>query len=214
MFGSGMRSMSDSWTRLKPSIAEPSKVMPSSRAVSSSAGVDGEALELAEDVGEPQADEADAAFLDGSEHVVVLVLHRASLTGRGEGLRRPGTPRHAPFTLRSHPGNNRETASDEAAPNITRPACPPPVSRPVGSAGSNGGDGEEIVESRTPQDVLKLAKDSGASSSTSASVTCPASCSTSRCRSTNSPRTASTRATGSTARRSAGSRRSRSPTCS
>ena len=31
--------MSDSWTRLNPSMAEPSKVMPSSRAVSSSAGV-------------------------------------------------------------------------------------------------------------------------------------------------------------------------------
>ena len=39
VLGSGMASMSDSWTRLKPSMADPSKVMPSSRAFSSSAGV-------------------------------------------------------------------------------------------------------------------------------------------------------------------------------
>ena len=36
---SGMASTSLSWTRLKPSMVEPSKVMPSSRAFSSSAGV-------------------------------------------------------------------------------------------------------------------------------------------------------------------------------
>jgi hypothetical protein len=39
VFGSGRARTSDSWTRLKPSMAEPSKVMPSSRAFSSSAGV-------------------------------------------------------------------------------------------------------------------------------------------------------------------------------
>ena len=37
--GSGRARTSASWTRLKPSTAEPSKVMPSSRAISSSAGV-------------------------------------------------------------------------------------------------------------------------------------------------------------------------------
>ena len=36
---------------------------------------DGEALQLTEDVGEPQPDEADAALLDRSEHVVLLAFH-------------------------------------------------------------------------------------------------------------------------------------------
>ena len=36
--GSGIATMSDSWTRAKPSIAEPSKPMPSAKAASSSAG--------------------------------------------------------------------------------------------------------------------------------------------------------------------------------
>ncbi len=39
MLASGRASTSLSWTRLKPSMAEPSKVMPSSSAFSSSAGV-------------------------------------------------------------------------------------------------------------------------------------------------------------------------------
>ncbi len=39
MVGSGRASMSDSWTREKPSMEDPSKSMPSSKAVSSSAGV-------------------------------------------------------------------------------------------------------------------------------------------------------------------------------
>jgi len=38
-FGSGIASTSLSWTREKPSMEEPSKVMPSSRAFSSSAGL-------------------------------------------------------------------------------------------------------------------------------------------------------------------------------
>ncbi len=39
MVGSGRASMSDSWTREKPSMEDPSKSMPSSKAFSSSAGV-------------------------------------------------------------------------------------------------------------------------------------------------------------------------------
>ena len=39
VLASGRASTSLSWTRLKPSMADPSKVMPSSRAFSSSAGV-------------------------------------------------------------------------------------------------------------------------------------------------------------------------------
>ncbi len=39
VFASGRAKTSDSWTRLNPSMAEPSKVIPSSSAFSSSAGV-------------------------------------------------------------------------------------------------------------------------------------------------------------------------------
>ena len=35
---------------------------------------DGHGLELSGDVSEPQADEADVAFLDGSEHVLLLLV--------------------------------------------------------------------------------------------------------------------------------------------
>ena len=76
VFGSGLASTSLSCTRLKPSMAEPSKVMPSSRAFSSSAGVMAEDFGDAEDVGEPELDEADGALLDRPEHVFALSLHR------------------------------------------------------------------------------------------------------------------------------------------
>jgi len=39
VFGSGRASTSLSWTRLNPSMAEPSNCMPSSKALSSSAGL-------------------------------------------------------------------------------------------------------------------------------------------------------------------------------
>ena len=54
---------------------EPSKVMPSSRAFSSSAGLMAKLFELAEHVGEPEADEADAALLHRAQHVVLVPLH-------------------------------------------------------------------------------------------------------------------------------------------
>ena len=79
VLGSGRASMSDSWTRLKPSMAEPSKVMPSSRAVSSSAGVIAKRFSVPEHVGEPEADEADAALLDGPQDVVELAAASSSL---------------------------------------------------------------------------------------------------------------------------------------
>ena len=75
LLGSGRASTSLSCTREKPSMDEPSKVMPSSRAFSSSAGRDGEALELAEHVGEPEPDEAHPALLDRAQHVVLLAFH-------------------------------------------------------------------------------------------------------------------------------------------
>jgi hypothetical protein len=43
---------------------------------------DGEALQVAEDVGEPQSDQPDATFFDSAEHVVTLRIehgHRSSL---------------------------------------------------------------------------------------------------------------------------------------
>ncbi len=60
---------------------EPSKVMPSSKAFSSSAGVMAKRLELAEDVGEPEPDEPDPALLDRPQHVVLLAFHGASFAG-------------------------------------------------------------------------------------------------------------------------------------
>ena len=63
-------------------MAEPSKVMPSSRAFSSSAGVMAKRLELAEHVGEPEADEADPALLDGAQDVLVLAFHAEQCTER------------------------------------------------------------------------------------------------------------------------------------
>src|SRR5204863_309294 len=43
---------------------------------------DGEALELAEHVGEPEAREAHASFFAGSEHVVEWAFHPASVAAR------------------------------------------------------------------------------------------------------------------------------------
>ena len=115
VLASGRASTSASWTRLKPSMADPSKVMPSSSAFSSSAGVMLNAFGVPEDVGEPQLDEADAPLLDRAQHVVPLVSAPAHsprspppASGRGH---RPGEPGRrvaaAMFTLRSHAGNSR-----------------------------------------------------------------------------------------------------------
>ena len=94
VLGSGLASTSDSWIRLKPSIAEPSKVMPSSSASSSSAGRDVEVLGRAQHVREPQLHEAHTPLLHRPQHVVLLALHgtpRCSL-----GLFVPGQATFAP----------------------------------------------------------------------------------------------------------------------
>ena len=119
VLGSGRARTSDSWTRLKPSMAEPSKVMPSSRAFSSSAGVMREGLGRAQHVGEPQLDEADGPLLDRPQHVFLLAAHGASARAwHGARSVRPGPAlpvSQAPgrvsavFTRRSHRGNGRET---------------------------------------------------------------------------------------------------------
>ena len=92
-------------------MAEPSKVMPSSRAFSSSAGVMVKVFGRPEDVGEPELDEADAPLLDRPQHVLLLAPHAASdvLDGRRRSPAATGSsqrrrPRsvgdgHAPFTV-------------------------------------------------------------------------------------------------------------------
>ena len=72
--GSGKAIMSDSSMRVKPSMDEPSKPMPSSNALSSSESVDGERLEEPEHVGEPEPDEVDVALLDALEDEVLVEL--------------------------------------------------------------------------------------------------------------------------------------------
>ena len=68
-------------------------------------GGDGEALQLAEHVGEPEPDEPDAALLDRAQHVVLLAFHDASLAAR------PCDGPARQFIRRSHAGNGGETAS-------------------------------------------------------------------------------------------------------
>ena len=63
--------MSDSSIRLKPVIDEPSKPMPSVERALELVLADGEALQLAEDVGEPQPDELDVVLLDQREDVLL-----------------------------------------------------------------------------------------------------------------------------------------------
>ena len=97
--GSGLASMSDSWTRVKPSIAEPSKPMPSANAPSSSAGATATDLRKPEHVGEPQPDESDVALLEGAEHELLLLVHAAhharSRLRRDGGTRAASNPRYA-----------------------------------------------------------------------------------------------------------------------
>ena len=86
---SGRASTSVSCTRLKPSMAEPSKVMPSSRAFSSSAGV------MLNPLGVPSTSvnhiwtKRIAALFDGPQDVVALALHPVQ-SGRSVSRVRPG----------------------------------------------------------------------------------------------------------------------------
>ncbi len=75
VLASGRASTSLSCTRLNPSMAEPSKVIPSSRAFSSSAGVMEKVFGVPEHVGEPQLDEPDPALLHRPEDVLLLTPH-------------------------------------------------------------------------------------------------------------------------------------------
>ena len=76
-------------------------------------GRDGDRLELAEHVGEPQADEADPTLLDRAQHVVLLAFH-APMSGIGSRPTGVQSEAGVQFTHRSQTGNGRETASLEA----------------------------------------------------------------------------------------------------
>ena len=69
VLGSGSAIMSDSSIALKPVIDEPSKPMPGLERVLQLGRVDRERLQLAQDVGEPEADEADLALRHERHHV-------------------------------------------------------------------------------------------------------------------------------------------------
>ncbi len=93
VLGSGIASTSASWMREKPSIDEPSNVIPSIERVLQLGGADREALQVAEDVGEPQPHQSDAAVLHAAQDVVPLlfqhvVAHLLSLSAGS--LRRHG----------------------------------------------------------------------------------------------------------------------------
>ena len=111
VFGSGQAMTSLSCTRLKPSIAEPSKVIPSSSAFSSSAGVMREGLRDAEDVGEPELDEADAALLHGL----------AARTPAGSASPAPLQPARC---RRDRPATHKCRRSGEGRPTGARRADP------------------------------------------------------------------------------------------
>ena len=72
--GSGIASTSDSCTRENPSIDEPSNDIPSLERVVEFGRRDREALQRAQHVGEPEPDQAHAAFFDAAEHVVTLLV--------------------------------------------------------------------------------------------------------------------------------------------
>ena len=67
--------MSDSNTRAKPSMAEPSNPMPSLNAPFELGRRDRHRLQEAEHVGEPEPDEPDVTFLEGAQDELLLTVH-------------------------------------------------------------------------------------------------------------------------------------------
>ena len=115
VFGSGLASMSDF---LDPAVAL------DRRAVEGHALFEGDLelgrrdldrLQEAEDVGEPQPDEADPALLDGAQDVLELALH----TGSVRSVCEPAAGRTGPVTQRSHSGNGREIGRPEHSCAVT-----------------------------------------------------------------------------------------------
>ena len=139
--------------------------MPSSSAVSSSAGRDREALELAEHVGEPEADEAHPAFLDGPQHVVELAAASGtSAAGPRTAIGSAGAAARGSGSQAVHiRGNGCEIAGWERAPGVADRASPGVRTAGIGSrrlAGAGTPDdgmrpandeGDEVAEQRTPE---------------------------------------------------------------
>ena len=86
-------------------MAEPSKLHALLEGVLELGRGDGERLELAEHVGEPEPDQPDPALLDRAQHVVLLAFHGAAMmAGRAAG------PDTRLARARSHSVHTRETA--------------------------------------------------------------------------------------------------------
>src|SRR5690606_29743297 len=68
-------------------------------------GADGQALEGAEHVGEPQPHQADAALLDGPQHVLLASFHAAIVPARSVGAATDGGAVHTAFTYGKRMGN-------------------------------------------------------------------------------------------------------------
>ena len=85
---------------------------------------DGEGLELAEHVGEPEPDEPDPSLLDRAQDVVVLAFHGGANDGRGPRRSDHWACRrvHIAFTLGKRPGNR----TLRAWPAHPIPTDPPP----------------------------------------------------------------------------------------
>ena len=82
---------------------------------------DGDGLDLAEHVGEPEPHQADPSFFDGPQHVVLLVIHCVSIlapvvsVGVGTSPSVAGRTLPIVFTRRSQWGNDGEIAVHEPA---------------------------------------------------------------------------------------------------
>ena len=241
VLGSGRASTSLSWTRLKPSMADPSKVMPSSRAFSSSAGVMAKVLGVPRtSVNHSWTKRTPRSSTVRSTYSCWLRMspplerrRRPLVAGRVLQCRRPGGLGDE-FIRRSQTGNGREIPAWQALPgeaarrrragtpdpmDLWRPGshhawCPPSEgTRPVAS----DRDGRPRRN--------RAAADPGGGAPPGAGrghrdrrrpVRRPARPHAALLgpRPRARPRTSSRRASASTARRSGASRRSRSRTCS
>ena len=92
--GSGMAIMSDSSMRAKPSMLDAVEALALFERLLQLLDGDREALQRAEDVGEPEADELDVVVAAGLEYVVFLVVHGASKPPAGHCSH--GPPRRRP----------------------------------------------------------------------------------------------------------------------
>ena len=86
MEGSGWTSMSDSKTRARPSMEEPSKPRPFFEGALHLGRGQRHRLQRTDDVGEPQPDKPHVALFDGSEDEFLLAVHGLPFTPVRNGL--------------------------------------------------------------------------------------------------------------------------------